>query len=182
MDLQKTLKFQRPSSEQMVIQNPSHHLSIPTKPSICGEISPSIVHGKEGLISRMELEEDDIPEIEEKRFQRHVYLPPISIKCWAKFVPTKIIISKCSLEWQVIGAVSIVDVDNGSVLINSLMKLTVTHFSMGNHGLLVVKFITSNNGKRILMRSKRDFNLLFFGFGSLFPHWSSGTNLFRKEL
>lgn len=56
-----------------------------------------------------------------------------------------------------------------SVLLDSLLNLAIIERLKGNPCLLVEKFKVSGDVKRILIRLRRDFNLLFFGLDALVP-------------
>lgn len=101
-------------------------------------------------------------------------------KVLGEAIPIKLIASKCLLDRQVVGEVNIVDMGNGFNLLNSLTKLTVIVFWKDNPGFLVVKSLVFKDGKKILIRLKKDSTLLSFGFSFLVFLWSFGPNLLWK--
>lgn len=101
-------------------------------------------------------------------------------KVLGEAIPIKLIASKCLLDWQVVGEVNIVDMGNGFNLLNSLTKLTVIVLWKDNPGFLVVKSLVFKDGKKILIRLKKDSTLLSFGFSFLVFLWSFGPNLLWK--
>lgn len=72
---------------------------------------------------------------------------------------------KFSMEWQVVGEVSFIDIGNGFSLIKFSIEVDCNSVFYGQSCLLVVQFIDNIGGKRTLILSKRSSSILYFGFG-----------------